>query len=262
MPTPFPGMDPYLEQPALWPNVHNSLIVAIRDVLSPQLRPRYYVSVEERTYRQEPGGLTFAGRPDAAIIRPAPTSLNEPTLIYEVHPAPVLVELPLPDEMTETYLEVRSVEDDRVITVLEILSPSNKRYGTGRELYLSKRSGVLASLTHLVEIDLLRGGEPMPMRGKEEEIDNDYRILISRRSRRPTADLYPFSVREPIPPFELPLQKGDDEPLLDLNRLLHELYDRAGYDLRIDYQDEANPPLRETDAVWSDALLKEAGLLT
>ena len=260
MPTPFPGMDPYLEQSDLWPDVHNRLIVSIADNLAVRLRPRYYVSVEERTYRQEPDRLTFAGRPDAAIIRPAPTSFNEPVLVYDVHPAPVRVKLPLLDEITETYLEVRAAADDRVITVLEILSPSNKRPGKGRELYLSKRLDVLASRTHLVEIDLLRGGEPMPMMGKAEEIDKDYRILVSRSSRRPTADLYPFSLREPIPPFEIPLQKDADEPLLDLNRLLHELYDRAGYDLRIDYRSEPVPPLRGDDADWVEALMKETGL--
>ena len=98
----------------------------------------------------------------------------------------------------------------------------------------------------------------MPMRGYHGPSDS--RLLVSRAERRPHADLLPFSIRQPIPAFRLPLAPGDDEPEVDLNRLLHDLYDRAGYDLRIDYCAEADPPLMGGDAAWADALMRAAGL--
>jgi hypothetical protein len=170
----------------------------------------------------------------------------------------VTVELPLPDELRETYLEVRSVGEDRVITVLEILSPANKRPGQGRQLYEHKRLLILGTSTNLVEIDLLRAGEPMLMWGDGRGAH--YRILVSRASRRPRGDLLPFTMRQAIPAFRLPLQRGDEEPQVELNELLHDLYERAGYDLRVNYRAEAEPSLEGEDAAWVDGLLREAGL--
>jgi hypothetical protein len=145
-----------------------------------------------------------------------------------------------------------------VITVLEVLSPTSKRPGEGRDLYERKRLTLLGTLTHLVEIDLLRAGLSMTMWGNGTQAD--YRILVSRSLQRPRADLMPFSVRQPIPEFRLPLQAGDEEPVVDLNWLLHDLYDRAGYDLQINYRAEAEPPLAGDDAAWADALLRAVGL--
>jgi hypothetical protein len=258
MPTPFPGMDPYLERPGLWSDVHNSLIIALRDELAPLLRPRYYVSIEERTYLMGAKGLTFSGRPDVTIV-------GEPPPVYRVTPTAettsgeaTTVELPLPDHARETYLEVRASDSDKVVTVLEILSPANKRPGQGRDLYEHKRLLLLGTLTHLVEIDLLRAGEPMTVQGDGRR--SHYRLLISRVEQRPQADLLAFSVRQLIPTFHLPLQRGDQEPIVDLGRLLHALYDRAGYDLRLDYRAEPIPPLEADAAAWADALLRQAGL--
>lgn len=255
MPTPFPGMDPYLEHHTLWPNVHSSLIVALRDDLAPRLRPRYYVAVEERTILSGPDDVTFALRPDAAVIEPQP--LHEAVAVYEAvtHRRTVLV--PLPDEIRETYLEIRSVAEDRVVTVVELLSPTNKRPGESCRRYEEKHLAIFGSRTHLVEIDLLRAGEPLPMDGCPPDVA--YRILISRAKRRPQADLLVFGVREPIPDFRLPLLPNDDEPTVALNRLLHALYDRAGFDLRIDYTQPPEPPLPEADAAWAADLLRSVG---
>ena len=258
MPTPFPGMDPYLEQPGLWPNVHTSLIVALRDDLAPRLRPRYYVAVEERTVRLGPDDLLFATRPDVAVVRPQPGLPDEGVSTAVESAGVVTVELPLPEEIREAFLEIRSVTIEQVITVVELLSPVNKNTGEGRRQYEQKRLALLGTRTHLVEIDLLRAGQLMPMRGYQGQ--SDYRVLISRSEQRPRAELLPFSVRQPIPRFHLPLTGGDDEPEVDLTRLLHTLYDRAGYDLRIDYRAEADPPLNGSDATWVDELLRAAGL--
>lgn len=272
MPTPFPGMDPYLERPSLWPNVHNSLITALRDVLTPLLRPRYFVAVQERSYLDDPFGLSFSNIPDAGIVGPYNRSAVRQRDLAPIAPAtePRTIELAMPDPMRETYLEVQEVGLDadnevgingttqsaRVITLLEILSPGNKRQGEGRIEYERKRRRILRSMTHLVEIDLLRSGLPMLKVADEE---HDYMILVSRAEERPRAYWHPFSVRGPIPMFRLPLQEDDEEPLVDLNTILHQLYDRAGYDLRINYRAEPVPPLAEADASWADKLLRQRG---
>lgn len=230
MPSPFPGMDPYLENPELWPDVHNRLIAALGDELSPRLRPNYYVALEERTYAEEPGELILVGQ----ALKP-----------------------PVGAEVRETFLEVRKAGEGEVVTVLELLSPANKRSGTGRRMYLDKRELILSTRTSLLELDLLRAGEPMPT--VRPRVRSDYSVLVSRGHRRPKADLIPFGVRDPIPPFPLPLRRGEDEPAVDLGNILHALYDRASYDLRIDYELEPTPPLSPADSEWARALIRERG---
>lgn len=255
MPSPFPGMDPYLEHPDLWPDVHNGLIAAIRDDLSPLLRPRYYVALEERTYLEEPAELVLVGRPDLAVVGRA--GAKEAGAEVSRRLVEVEVELPMAEPVRETYLEVRSVPAGEVVTVIELLSPANKRPGTGRRVYLEKREVVLSTRTSLVEIDLLRSGEPMPT--VSAPVVSDYSVLISRPRRRPKADLIAFSVRDPIPAFPVPLRRGEEEPSVDLGKVLHALYDRASYDLRIDYHREPVPPLGPAEAEWAAALLRQRG---
>ena len=266
MSTPFPGMDPYLEETDLWTDVHHSLIAALANTLAPQLAPNYYVSVEERTYIAQKDKKSFAGRPDVGIVRrkvretrPALMPATGGVALAES----VLVTLPVLDYVRETFLEVRAVDSDRVVTVIEILSPANKRAtGQGREQYEQKRLDVLSTTTHLVEIDLLRAGTPMFI--SEDQIKAHYRILISRSLQRPRAELYPFDVRDAIPNFILPLRRWpidqDLEPIVQLGAVLHDLYDRARYDLRLDYSKEPTPRLSKEDAAWADALLRKADL--
>ena len=160
--------------------------------------------------------------------------------------------------MRETYLEVRETGTDYVIAVMEMLSPTNKRPGRGRRIYEDKRLDVLATRTHFIEIDLLRAGEPMPIVGNGST--SAYRILVSRGDHRPTATLYAFDVRQPIPTFPLPLPPGNHEPLVDIGQLLHDLYERASYDLRLDYTGEPEPPLPAVEALWADQVLRQQGL--
>lgn len=252
MSSPFPGMDPFLEHPHFWHQVHHRLITQIADALMPHVRPKYRVAVEVRVYREELPD-PFVGRPDVAVLR------EQTAVAYATAPPmPRSVYVPVFDEIHEGYLEVREVATGDVITALEILSPSNKRAGEGRQAYQLKRARVLASATHFVEMDLLRAGEPMRL--FDEGASSDYRILVSRAEQRPKADLYAFSVRQPIPAFPVPLQREDAEPRLDLQTLFAELYDRAGYDLAVNYRGEPMPPLSEEDATWADALLRAQGL--
>ena len=163
----------------------------------------------------------------------------------------------MPEEIREGYLEIREVATGYIVTVIEVLSPTNKRAGMGGKAYLRKRQEVLSTPTHLVEIDLLRGGKPMPI--LSETPQTDYRILICRGDRRPLAQLYGFSVRQEIPKFPLPLQSGDTEPIVDLQSLLLGVYQRARYDMAVDYSKEPVPRLKPEDKAWIDELLREKG---
>ncbi len=252
---PFPGMNPWLERPAIWRDVHHSLISALRDDLSPRLRPRYFLAVETHTYVTVPPDLPLASRyPDAMIIHrggPAVATLS---------PAPaapfLTVELPRDDPLIEGYLEVRLVPSGEVVTVIELLSHTNKQPGHARDEYIEKRLSFVASHVHFVEIDLLRAGPPMP---HAHPAESDYRIFIRRREKPHQARVYPFNIRQPIPVFPLPLLPDDQEPEVDLGALLAGVYARVSYDLVINYANSPEPPLREADAAWANELLADSG---
>jgi hypothetical protein len=169
---------------------------------------------------------------------------------------PVVVEVPHRESVRHRWLEIRVVPSGEVVTVIEILSPVNKRPGEGRDEYERKRSEVLGSRAHLVEIDLLRADPPMEFRPVDGDRRSAYRILVSRAPRRPRAELYPFDVRDPVPRFPLPLREGDAEPVVDLGARLHGLYDRASYDLAVGYPREPDPPLSAAAAAWARQMLK------
>ena len=156
-------------------------------------------------------------------------------------------------EVTERFLEVRWVQTNRVICVIEVLSPKNKRSGTGRTTYETKRQKILGSATHLVEIDLLRGSSPMPI---ADPAQKRYSILVSRSSDRPDAALYEFDLSESIPSFPVPLQPGESEPIVNLQQLVNEIYTRARFDLAIDYNRLLKPNLTNAERSWIASILK------
>lgn len=260
MPTPFPGMDPYLERCGIWEQVHTSLIVGIQYHLTPLLRPKYRVAIEQRTYLALlPPDDQLVGMPDVLVFDPGSGPGVTATMVRAPAANVTAIEpevgvLPLPEEMRERYLEIRDVETDVIVTVIEILSRSNKLSLIGRDQYEAKRMNILSSLTNLVEIDLLRAGKPLAMKASRQ---SDYRIVISRRQYRPRADLYLFDLRQPIPSVPIPLRPGEKEPLLPMNDLLHTLYDQGGYDLAVDYTLPAEPPLAAADAEWAAGLIRQ-----
>lgn len=251
--SPFPGMDPYLEALWHWKQVHTQLIVEIQKFLAPKLRPNYHIEIEELTHLMVVPPIngddneTRVGIPDGIILgtsdhQPAPTA----TAVKPMTVAPLPVELPSPIEIKHRYLKVRRSRDNEVITVIELLSPVNKLDTKGREKYLTKRLEILSHWTSLVEIDLLRAGEPMPMYTTQK---SDYRILIRQGWRGSRADLYLFNIPDPIPDFPIPLQKGDEMPLVPLNQILHDLYEVIGYGYRLDYREK--PPAPHVSAEMS-----------
>ncbi len=244
MQSPFPGMNPYLEAPALWSEVHSWLIVELARTLNQRIIPKYRAAVEKRVYEES----ILVGIPDVSIVRQSravPVKAT-PTATATLS-QPILVALPESETTIERYLEVREVATGEVVTVVEILSPKNKRTGEGRDQYLSKRQKVLGSQSHLVEIDLLRGGEALPM---QDAGTSDYRVLVSRVEQRPIAELYPFNLRDRLPCFGLPLRSGDESVPIDLNVLMQMVYESAALDLAIDYGQQPTPGLSQDDFDW------------
>ena len=179
MNTPFPGMDPWLEHPILWPDVHNRLIAALADVIAPLVAPRYFVRLERRVYMVAPGDAELAGIPDLNILR---ERLFPYAPVAPAAPGVYVVDLPVAEEVEIGYLAVYAVDEPTkerwLVTVIEVLSPVNKVSKDGRKQYLEKRAELLGNRTSLVEIDLLRAGEPLPMTGDAPR--SDYRVVVAR----------------------------------------------------------------------------------
>jgi hypothetical protein len=259
MPSPFPGMNPYLEHPSLWPGIHHRLITAIANDLAPKVRPKYIVAIEERVYQVNGDAALLVGVPDVSVQSSLPVGrATESNLAVAPTFGPVEVLLPVPEIVTEAYLEIRAVETEEVVTIIEVLSPKNKQVGIGRLQYETKRLKILGSATHLVEIDLLRQGNAMSMMGTFEQ--SHYRILVSPSETRPKAQLYGFNLQDGIPELTVPLRTGEPEPTLNLKLLLDEVYAQGSYDLRIDYRRPPIPPLSESDLAWVNARLQEQRL--
>ncbi|MGB3669848.1 MAG: DUF4058 family protein [Phormidesmis sp.] len=255
----FPGMNPYLENPNIWPEVHYGLMGVLMRNLNPQLNPKYRVAVEKRVYMD----ALLVGIPDTAVFekkisekrdQEVDTNLQLSQQIA-VLSKPEIVSIPMSEEVTERYLEVREVGSGRVVTVIELLSPKNKQAGEGQRQYSDKRPRLLATQTHLIEIDLLRTGTPMLVEGGRQ---SDYQVLVSRAGDRPVAARYPFDLKDPIPCFPLPLGVGDVEPILDLGALLAQASTEASLDLAIDYTQLPNPALSLADTAWIRTLPKNA----
>ncbi len=249
MKTPFPGMDPYLEAPNLWEEVHNDLMGGIRRYLTGLLRPHYRVAIEQRVYLTPlPPPDQPVGKPDVLLYPTGSTVMTMTPPVTLIEPKIGFIPMPDNDEIRERFLEIRAVDTQEVVTVIELLSPTNKRAGIGRDQYEVKREKVLWSATHLVEIDLLRANKPMPL---QVEGSSHYRVVVSRSPQRPQAEVYQFNVRQPIPDIPIPLRSGEAEPLLKLNQILHDLYDQSGYDLAINYHDKPPPPnFSDEDKQW------------
>jgi hypothetical protein len=256
---PFPGMDPWLEDPELWPDVHNSLIVSIRDVLSPRLRPRYFVGVESRTTVLTGTDQDHLYRPDVKIRtaeRSLPIRQGGVAVLEPVEAKPFHVIIPMPeDEIEETFLTIKELPSRQLVTVIEVLSPTNKKTKRARAEYLEKRRELLGSGVNFVEIDLLRSGRPMPP--QRAQLSSHYRILIFRPKRGREVHLYGFSYKMEIPQVPIPLLPEEPEPSLDLNGIVHALYERAGYDLTIDYRQPPAPRLRKRDQAWAASIIAE-----
>ena len=256
MPSPFPGMNPYLEQEGVWHDFHQSFIPTVREALERQLPSGYIVKVECHVYIHELPAeeRRLLGKADVGVAHPQPKPTGAGAV--GVLPSPAYATLPpAVDVEKDNYLEIRDRADRHLVTVLELLSPSNKNYGADREQYLGKRRQVLASNGHLVELDLLRGGPRLPL---DKLPHCDYYAMVSRSQDRPTVGIWPIRLRERLPAIPIPLRPGDTELRLDLQQVLDRVYDGAGY-ARYIYDGSPEPPLAPDDAAWARQFLSSQG---
>ena len=280
MPSPFPGMNPFLEKPSDWRDFHGDFIIRLRAQLADQIRPAFIAKTEDHVYLHELSAeeraearRVLAGIGDVVVKRRgggAPpdeppfasaggavaAAVAEPTTRRQLDTVTVV-------ENREPYLRIVDRETREVVTVIELLSPTNKRPGSDRDAFLAKRDRVLASRAGYVEIDLLRGGPPMPM--NEEPPGGTYRVVVSRGGNgpaafwpsRPPADVWLWELRDPLPNVPVPLKSPHPDAVLDLRAALDRTYDEAGFE---DYLHLAppDPPLEGSDAAWAAEVLAAA----
>ena len=251
MPSPVPGMNPYFERSTIWHDFHTEFLTSLGRLLVPQLTPRYFVQLDEHVYIHDAPTeeRRWVGRSDLSVAQG--DALVADRRGVGVLEAPAEVFLPEQDLEGIPFLEIRDREQRELITVIELLSPSNKRPGPDREQYIGKRREYLRSAAHLVEIDLLRGWKPMPALGRPE---CDYSIMVSRAEKRLAADFWPVRLREKLPAIPIPLRQGDGEAHVDLQDALNRAYDGPGYE-RVLYRGTPEPPLSAEDEAWARELI-------
>jgi hypothetical protein len=254
MKTPFPGMDPYLEHPALWTAVHARMMVWLAHQLGPILRPRYVASVEERVFVEEAGQQRV---PDIWVQQVQNGGGRTAVAGGLEVAAPVEVEVE-ELEVREHYIEILDrYQDLKVVTVIELVSPSNKAPGPGREAYLAKPREVLSAECHLVEIDLLRRGQhvlSVPLNLGRAVAPYDFLICVNRwPNRRPKRfGLVGCRLRDPLPRIGVPLVSPDPDAPLDLQAALEQTYEDGSYMLRVRYDQPCDPPLDAADQQWAN----------
>ena len=262
MPSPFPGMDPYLERPDIFPDFHDSFITYLREHLQASLPAPYFAAIGRRVW------IEMARRsvgPDIHVIhsRPRGSARAEPAGTLSVATPPVAVHV-AHDEFREPLIELYTSDErgKRLVTSLEVLSLSNKTPGAhGRDLYVRKQKELLTSEVHLVEIDLLRGGEhvtAVPLEDARAACGAfDYHVSIHRFDDLETFFVYPILLEDRLPTIAIPLLPGDPSVPLDLQAVLDRCYDAGPYVREIDYEGDAPvPPLRPEQAAWAAGVLK------
>lgn len=242
MTSPFPGMDPFLEDPRLWESFHNRSIGMLDEMLSALVRPHFYVEEQSAVYIVE------------LDARPRPPVKPDVYLVDAERPItpPLVVSARFPAELRQRYLEVRDSRNHAVVAVLEILSPANKAAGTaGRESFLRKRRDLMAAPVHRLEIDLLRAGERPP----EVAGQSDYYALLKRAEATDEFAVWYWNLRDPLPVIAVPLTDGYPDVALDLQAAFTRTYERY-YAERLEYRDAPPPPrLPPADTTWVAARL-------
>jgi hypothetical protein len=258
MKSPFPGMDPYIEACGLWEDFHLSLIAQIADHLAGASPERYVVRKGERSYLvlvESDGKKAYPFIPDVSVTTPGgrkkgtkkgTTAFAEPASENQPHVLRAFVE----EEHRETFVEIYEAEPEmRLVTTVEVLSPSNKRPGTpGWDLYQRKRQSVLLGNVSLVEIDLLRGGQRMPM--LDPWPDSPYTLMVARAKKAQLCLVWEGCFQRPLPVLPVPLVKPDPDIPLDLQPLIDTIYQRFRYGQSINYEEELTPPLTSAESAW------------
>ena len=257
MPSPFPGMNPYLEQPSVWEDFHMAFATEIRESLATQVRPSFFVKLEESVFIHEPSSnerRKLLGKPDISLFETSPShgplvATSDPALN---HVKSIMATLPEIDIERHAVIEIRDRQDRQLVTMIEVLSPSNKRYGPDREQYLMKRSTMMFSTASIVEIDLLRGGPRLPL---NDLPPSDYCVTVFRKSNAPKVEAWPIGLRDPLPIIPIPLKGEFPDAKLDLGAIIHRVYDAAGYEDYL-YESSPEPLLEGPDLEWAQTFIR------
>jgi hypothetical protein len=256
MKSPFPGMDPYIEACGLWGDFHLELIAELKRALAQAAPDRYLVRAEERSYVvlvEQEGKKSHPFAPEVGVTterrrrpsrRKSGTALAEPVFKAE----PVLVRAFVEEEHREAFVEIyEATPEQRLVTCIEVLSPSNKRPHTpGWDLYVRKRQSLLLGDANLVEIDLPRGGQRMPM--LDLWPDSTYTVLVARAKKYDLCRVWPVYARIPMPPIPVPLAKPDPDIVVELRPMIGSIYQRSRYERSINYSMPLDPPLDQGEA--------------
>jgi Protein of unknown function (DUF4058) len=255
MPSPFPGMDPYLEG-YLWVDVHNALANKIRQQLAPKIQPSYLVRLEiylvQDTAPESEIGILY---PDVEVLRQQTASATRSPLPIEsgnLLVAPLTLPLMPAIEVRIVSVEIRDTASNTLVTSIEILSPVNKRE-PGITPYRQKRQRLYNANVHLIEIDLLRRGtRPFA----HPQLPNVPYLITLTRAQAQSVEVWPIALPDPLPVIPVPLRSPDQDVPLDLAAALSDIYDEAFYNLSIDYrQSPPKPMLSEPDSAWMAGLL-------
>ncbi|MGH7135299.1 MAG: DUF4058 family protein [Pirellulales bacterium] len=253
MPSPFPGMDPYLEQSGAWGDFHSTFINYLRNAINDRLPGSYDARIQERiTLIESFDNPRQSFEPDVIVGRERAAGSGAgregagPALLE-----PVTVPLIIPEKTRESYIEIYDYSDQALITVIEVLSPTNK-LSKGRDEYLFKRDAILTQEVHLVELDFLAGGQRLPT--AEPLPQDDYYAFVARHERRPLCEVYHWSVRQPLPAIPIPLKSPDPDVIVELQPVFAETFARGRYERRLNYAAPPRARLSWSDRQWAAQL--------
>jgi hypothetical protein len=265
MKSPFPGMDPFIEACGLWEDFYDELIGEIKRHLAAALPAGYLARTSKRSYvvlAEANGKEEHSFLPDVSVtgspFRPA-TAGKQKTASAPVEEADsVELRAFIEREFEEKFIDIFELQPQRrLVTSIEVLSPSNKkRDSKGWKKYLRKRQGLLLGKANLVEIDLLRGGDRLPM--LDPWPVSPYTLLVAREERAPRCRVWPSFFDRPLPPIPVPLTRPDPDLPLDLQPLVDAIYERRRYDEDIDYSQPLTPPLSAEQAAWLEQQRRSA----
>lgn len=254
----FPGMDPWLEAPLAWRSVHSRLVVYLADQLQSKLGDRYLADVEDRVYVEGPDRDII---PDVTL-RQQRTVIAGHALAVADADAPDIEQVP-ELQVHETYVAILDLRENRtVVTVIEVLSPTNKYAGPGRDSYLDKQQQVRQSTTHLIEIDLLRAGPhvlAVPEWVARRRGPYAYLTCVNRaQGRRAHFELYRRRLQERLPRIQVPLAAGDADVALDVQAAVAQVYAAGQYLTHLNYGTPCVPPLSAEEHAWAVQLIQQA----
>lgn len=226
MPSPFPGMDPYLEDDRRWPAFQPLLVHSLYQMLLPGLMDRYRARVAERHYASEQALFT-------SIVR---------------------------EEHKESYIEVRQRSDGRLITLVEVISPANKLTTEGRRQYLERRAEVRTMNVHVVEVDLVLQGPALIEYAKDSAPTWDYAVVVTRWTHPDRYEIYSATLPKRLPRFRIPLAADDRDTVIDLQAALGRAYDQGDFFRQIDYTRDPATRLSDENRGWLQERLKKEKL--